>query len=222
LYFAHVADIILNRWIGLQNPQQFLSGGHEGEAYVAMFFKVVERTIKETNNREVKASAGLLTCFVECCHGLVDPMIPHVLQITYSVLEGMKSKSTSIKLMEVAMAIIHYNPVLALSLMSANASAMQNLFTTLFDLLPRMEDSSTQRLIVASFCAYVLFVVFESFIPTLSCLLAMYFQVVESSHCIAATDSAVKSPAHVYPDSARAYSDQGGGRQGRGGQTKWR
>lgn len=141
--------------IYFQNPQQFLSGGHEGDSYPVMFFRVVERTIRETNNREVKASASLLTCFVECCHGLVDSTIPHVLQITYSVLEGMKSKSTSIKLLEVAMAIIHYNPALALTLMSANPAAMQHLFTTLFDLLLRMEDSSTQRLIVASFCAYV-------------------------------------------------------------------
>ena len=118
-----------------------------------MLCAIIQRCIKDTDTREIKAGASLTTCLVECCHGLIDPLIPNFLSLMFDALKVATSKSTSIKLLEVAMAIIHYNTPMVLSLLAANPVAAEFLFNTLFSRLTDMEDSSTQRLIVVSFCS---------------------------------------------------------------------
>lgn len=110
--------------------------------------------MKETNNREIKAAAALATCLIECCMGQIDSYIPPILTLMFDALKATKSKSTSIKLLEVAMAIIYYNTPLALSLFAAAPAAADDLFATLFARLNDMEDITTQRLVVVSFSRY--------------------------------------------------------------------
>lgn len=100
----------------------------------------------------MKAAAALSTCLIECCHGMIDPLIPNFLQLMFEALKAVSSNSASIKILEIAMALIHYNAPMFLTLINANPAAAEALFTVLFAKLPEMEDSSTQRLIVVSFC----------------------------------------------------------------------
>lgn len=118
-----------------------------------MLCKVIERNMRETSTREVKAAAALTTCLIECCHGLIDPLIPSFLNLMLEAIKGTGSNSTQIKLLEISMAMIHYNTPLLLSILAANPAAGEALFNMLFAKLPEMEETSTQRLIVVSFCS---------------------------------------------------------------------
>ncbi len=129
-----------------------MSTGYAGKLYIDMLFEVVQRSINDKNTREVKAAASIITCLIECSPGLIDTYIPRFLQLMFNVLKNTKSRSTSIKLLEIFMAIIHYNVNLSLSIFNAFPDAANELFTCLFARLVEMEDTSTQRLIVASFC----------------------------------------------------------------------
>ena len=117
-----------------------------------MLCSIIDRNMKEPSTREVKAAASLTVCVIECSHGMIDVLIPNFLTLMFETLKAVKSNSTTIKLLEIAMAIIHYNAPLALSILSANPAACEALFTVLYSKLPEMEQPSTQRLIVVSFC----------------------------------------------------------------------
>lgn len=118
-----------------------------------MLCAVIQRNMKEESSREIKAAAGLTTCLIECCHGLIDPLIPSFLNLMFETIKTTSSNGAQIKLLEVAMAIIHYNTPMLLSLLAANPAAGEALFNMLFAKLPQMQDTSTQRLIVVAFCS---------------------------------------------------------------------
>ena len=143
----------------IQNPSQFLSGvfvtASGSSTYIDMLCVVIQRNITETNSREIKSAASLATCLIECCHGLIDSLIPTFLTLMFDALKATKSNSASTKILEMAMALIHYNAPMLLSLLNANPTAAEALFLVLFAKLPQMEDSSTQRLVVVSFCRLV-------------------------------------------------------------------
>ncbi len=115
-------------------------------------FEIILRSIQDTNTRDIKAAATLATCFIESNRGAIDSLIPQFLQMTLGALRATTSRSTSIKLLEIAMAIIHYNTPLALTLIHSNPEAGKELFDRLFKRLEDMEDVSTERLIIVSFC----------------------------------------------------------------------
>lgn len=109
--------------------------------------------MKETQTREVKAACSLTTCLIECCHGLIDPLIPSFLTLMFEKLKETSSKSTQVKLLEIAMAMIHYNVSLLLSILAGNPAAGEALFDMIFAKIPEMQETSTQRLLVVSFCS---------------------------------------------------------------------
>lgn len=101
--------------------------------------------------REAKTASVLLTCFISCNKGLLDQIVPSVLELVVGHLEQAKVTGLKTRYLEVVLSIIIYNPVQIMELLRTNEPAAKIIFSSLFANLHNMELAYTQRLIVLSF-----------------------------------------------------------------------
>mmetsp|Transcript_23745 Transcript_23745/g.34001 ORF Transcript_23745/g.34001 Transcript_23745/m.34001 type:complete len:1123 (-) Transcript_23745:74-3442(-) len=153
----------------------FLNTTHNGQPLTMLLLSVVEKVFSNDSSdcgKDSKAAATMLTCLVTCCHpgkspGPIDSLIPNILYMTLTklntILSNKQLKSLRVKIFEIVLAVIYYNPLLAIAVLSSAPSVqsvdsnpldnntVKQLFSSLFSNLKDMESTFTQRLIVLSF-----------------------------------------------------------------------
>lgn len=132
----------------------FLQGSYKGVSYLDMLIALVSKAFdsnRDNVEREAKAAARLLCCVISCCRGRIDRYIGVSMQLVASRLEDAGTSSFRIKLLEIAMTAIYYDPQLISEIFRSDPVTTENLFKHMFDKLPQMVRPSSQRLIVLSF-----------------------------------------------------------------------
>jgi hypothetical protein len=136
-----------------------------GQSMVGLLLSVVEKIFTapydedDDSPRDVKCAASMLTTLITCSRDAqgLNEVMPQALNMTIQKLGqcvAMKqSKSVVIRLLEVIMGAVYYNPPMVLQILQSHPdpTVTKAVFGTLFDHLNDMEKNLTQRLIVLSF-----------------------------------------------------------------------
>ena len=94
----------------------------------------------------------MLTCLLSCGKAYpnsLDSIINPIIPLLINRLHGKCHTTTlKIKVLECGMAAIYYHPELVVSVLHTDLKMTEIFFASLFDMLPKMEHDSTERLVV--------------------------------------------------------------------------
>lgn len=153
-YISEIMVPVLN-YIS-KDAQTFLQLQYNGQPLALILLRIIEKTFQNDESdcsRDSKAAATMLTCLVTCSRATqsMHTFLPNILNITVTKLGATKLMSMRVRLFEVVMGAIYYEPQLALGILMNDPATTASLFASLFESLKDMERDFTQRLIALSF-----------------------------------------------------------------------
>ena len=168
-YLLEISTPILNYMT--KDINQFVSSAYEGVHLVERLFAICEKALLQDDSysqRDGKCGAVMLTCLITSCSQKQLPreFIAKVLELVLTKLGkielanqqagankegGNESAVVKVRVLEIAMALLVYDTAYCLEVLKVNDAACKLLFNQLFFSLSKMDETSTQRLIIMSF-----------------------------------------------------------------------
>jgi hypothetical protein len=104
-----------------------------------------------------KYAAQLLSTLLVCgkhakANALLEPLFPQILDVTVKRMMSCKRMSLKLKLLDVFLAAVYFNPLLTFSILDrVNTSIVSTIFSTLFQNLDHIDKDSSERILVLAF-----------------------------------------------------------------------
>ena len=170
-YLLEISTPILN--FVSKDINRFLSITFEGMYLVERLYIICEKALlmdDSYSQRDGKCGAVMLTCLISSCtqKQLPKEFVAKIMELILTKLGkielanqqsvtasqgGNESEGVKVRVLEMAMALIIYDAAYCLEILKMNEIACKLLFNQLFFSLSKMDDMSSQRLVIMSLSA---------------------------------------------------------------------